>query len=74
MNHIKIAVRTTEDDMNSDHDFRYGNFYYPVSREEWEASLEQYIKDGLAMPGETYEQYLAILLHYTYGKPPKTVM
>jgi len=73
MNHIKIAVRTA-DDMNSDDDFRYGNFYYPVSREEWEANLEQYIKDGLAMPGETYEQYLASLLHYTYGKPPKTVM
>jgi hypothetical protein len=49
-----------------------GNFYSPVSREEWEANLEQNIKDGLAKPGETYEHYLSTLLHHTYGKPPSS--
>lgn len=57
----------------SDDDIRYGNFYYPVSREEWEANLDENIKNGLAKPGETYEQYLATLLHYTYGKPPSSI-
>jgi hypothetical protein len=59
---------------SSDDDIAYGNFYYPVSREEWESNLEQNIKDGLAMPGQTYEQYRATLLHYTYGKLPEFLM
>lgn len=59
--------------MNDDKDMRYGNFYYPVSREEWESTLEQSIKQGVASPGETYEQYLAKLLQYAYGKPLKAV-
>ena len=36
-------------------------FVVALSREDWERDYLQYLKLGLAKPGETYEDYLAAL-------------
>jgi hypothetical protein len=43
------------------------DFFKPVTREEWQLNLEQDIKDGLARPGDTYEDYLAQVARACYG-------
>ena len=46
------------------------NFFKPLPGEEWEATREQTIKDGLCPPDATYDDYLVAIRPASYGLDP----